>query len=222
MHMPEATATTSLPVLRAAIGQDAISVQRQSTAPIDLRAAEDAMALGLADEPVLVQYGDGPDQLRLPPAGTVTMRLLAGHIVSVRLMPQVRVLNADEAIATLREIVGSLDGAGWQHSADGTTLEELAVRLRGLKPGKESFYLGSWRSPRGDVAQLSVESTPASGWSLPGTRGRRDCMLTMAIENELAYKHFRAEMLRLRAEDGLGDITSRPVDLPKYLARVRR
>lgn len=221
--MSDANGQGSSGILRTFIGQDALALREKSAFKVNLGTVKDAM-LYATDQPVVVEYGTVDGAIRFPPASFLSLDIVAGHVIGLRIMPQLNVLTVTQAMDLVNNLNAMLARHGWTRPQPGLTGAEAAIRLSAPQGNPQRVDFGNWKGPGDDTLAVQVESSPPLGWSLQRLIGgnHRDCKITVMINSDLAFKRFATEVSRLRAEDGLGDVPARSIDLPSYLKRVRR
>lgn len=221
--MADTTSPAGPGILRTFIGQDALSLREKSTFKVNLGSVDDTM-LYATDQPVVVEYGPAANPMLFPAASSLSLSIKAGHVIDLRVMPQLGLLTVAQAIDLVNSLNASLSEHGWRRPQSGLTIAEATIRLSAPQENAQRVDFGKWHGPGDDTLVIQIESSAPLGWSLKRLIGgnHRDCMVTVTINNEPAYQRFSAEMRRLRTEDGLGDVPARPIDLATYLKRVRR
>ena len=221
--MTDANVQANPGILRTFIGQDALTLREKSPFKVNLGAVKDAM-LYATDQSVVVEYGAAEGAMRFPAASFLSLDIVAGHVIGVRIMPQLNALTVTQSIDLVNNLDAMLARHGWNRPQPGLTVAEATIRLSAPQENAQRVDFGKWHGPGDDSLAVQVESSPPMGWSLKRLIGgnHRDCKVTVTIDSDHAFKRFSAEMSRLRTEDGLGDVPARPIDLVTYLTRVRR
>lgn len=221
--MTDANVQASPGILRTFIGQDALTLREKSAFKVNLGTVKDAM-LYVTDQSVVVEYGAADEPMRFPAASFLSLDIVAGHVIGLRIMPQLNVLTVTQSMELVNNLNVTLARHGWSRPQSGLTIAEAAIRLSAPQENAQRVDFGRWVGSRDDTLAVQVESSPPLGWSLKRLIGgnHRDCKVTVTIDSDHAFKRFSAEVSRLRAEDGLGDVLARSIDLVTYLKRVRR
>jgi hypothetical protein len=230
-------------VLRFRIGASLIEVLETLSFPANSLLESDLLAI---DRPIRIEYlsrtkTDQPDapgrelKLELPEAAMASMRVYAGHLVSLRTLPQLKRLRAHEGVSLAQEISGRIEAAGWYRRSHpevvlpSAALDYLA-RL-GPETGIESMEIcfGIWDRHDGAVKDERLTlygrfETMNRFCALFSKRGsiNADCKLTFIAGSFIAEAHFDKEIFRLRKEDDVPDPAPRriPDPIESYVARV--
>jgi hypothetical protein len=237
---------TSGQVLRMRIGVSLTDVKETFSLSLDAPSEFDLVAI---DQPLRIEYiskGAAIADLRpgaaiadikfeLPDAAMAAMRLYAGHLVSLRAMPQLHRLSAHEGVSRAECIARRVETAGWHPRSHpeivipSEALQYLSKKLGRSKTGIESLELclGSWERRDGVVKdeRISLFARFVEAKSLFFSFFSRsesinaECKLTFIADSPSAEEHFDREVARLRREDKYDDPAPRKID-KAYVDRV--
>lgn len=195
---PPTPRADELPAIRVAVGAGLRHVQEASGYAFDLSGRDDASNL-VVEDPVVVEYGDGPDDplgFRLPPTRFVWIAQRAGVVHSVTTTPQLQYADFDGAYRLAQEVAATVSSAAWRR-AGGEPTTEAGLRAFFADPETRETArreLGRWRAGGAELA-LTVKRSLAAGSNraqAAGADGDRYLVEVtvddVALDTELAEK----------------------------------
>ncbi len=173
-----------LPVIRLALGNDFLTVRRQSTYQFK-RTELNRIDLIMSDTPVIFEYTRPGCEFSLPPALSFGASMNDLHTINVVVSPHLAYLVQDEAFGLIENLYILFESSGWKLTRRRFSIAQAKETFANPKTDNDyRMRLQEWQCNE-DELYIEIARNWMADESLPQLSGKRNDLyvVTVKIEN---------------------------------------